>query len=132
MNVWEATIVLLAETNPPVAAAVRAVGANQAGMPLPGLLGWLPEPDRVDLGRAVVLAYRRVPLPAGRLWVHTAESISEVIVGRGGWRAPRGPAERGRVMAAVAGWAQAGGSDPAAVFDLLARTWTADPGHTPT
>lgn len=102
MNAQEATILLLSEINPPVAEAVRCVGSNRGGWPLPGLLGWLPRADRLDLCRAVVLAHDTVGTPE-ILCSGDATSMAEFIHLEGGWRRPR-PKDVAHISEAVVAW----------------------------
>jgi hypothetical protein len=92
------TCALLAEINPPVAAAVRAVGPNSGGLALPGLLGWLPDGDRLDLCRAVLLAE-----PDPDAYGCTAEEMADGIAEYGGWFAPT-PERTDRIEAGYAAW----------------------------
>jgi hypothetical protein len=109
MNAHELTILLLGETNPPVAAVVRCVGSNLAGWPLPGLLGWLPRADRLDLCRAVLLAHDTVGTPHS--WDGDAADMADVIYLDGGWRMPC-PEDRPRIDKAVIAWASGDGRGP--------------------
>lgn len=83
MTVHEHALALLAEVNPPVAAALDAVGCNRVGHPSIGLLGWLPDVDRLDACRAVLLAHRR----AGTEFLHdsAAEIARELRDGPAAW-----------------------------------------------
>lgn len=101
MNVLELTVLFLSETNPPVAAAVRCVGSNRAGWPLPGLLGWLPLADRLDLCRAALLAHDTVGTP--EMMCSDAADMAETIHREGGWRRPR-PEDVAHIYEAVAAW----------------------------
>jgi hypothetical protein len=109
---YERCIAALAETNPAVAAAVRAAGCNRSGWPLPGLLGWLPDGDRLDLARAVVLAHRDTELPAGHSKFTDPVEMAVGIVD-GAWRSHRYAV---RVDEAVLAWSRARGRPDADVL----------------
>lgn len=102
MTPFELTLAALAETNPPVRAAVEAIGPSRAGDPRPGLLGWLPPDDRLDLCRAVCLAHERADTED---WDTTPTALSGFLFGMGAWRRP---GNRDRVTAAHRAWIAAG------------------------
>lgn len=117
------TVAALAEINPPVAAAVRAVGPNRSGNALPGLLIWLPTSDLADLARACWLATG----PEAAQWYgyENAEEFAEDLAIWPGplWR----PSTEERVTEAVIAWSQASDREP--VLDLLtvaAGDWITD------
>lgn len=112
MTATERALALLAEVNPPVAAALGRAGANRAGDPLVGLLGWMPAPDRLDLARAAFLA--RDPEDARRRGVHYEGSpfaLARAIV-EGAWLRPRWAVDEPRLHEAVLAYARARGEEP--------------------
>jgi hypothetical protein len=110
MTALARTVAALAEVNPPVAAAVRAIGPNGSGWPLPGYLGWLPEADLADLGRAFLIGHQ-VPI--------TPLALADACAGlrRNVWRNPRGWQDEASTHEAVIAWSRAAGREP--LVDLL-------------
>lgn len=107
MTALARTVALLAEINPPVAAAVRAIGPNAEGWPLPGLLGWLPETDRLDLGQAVGIAHQDTAWPPGYSFDATPQQLAaDIVVSY--WSGPRGhPGDSERIRAAIGAYLDA-------------------------
>jgi hypothetical protein len=102
-TVLDLTVMALAETNPRAAATVEAAGANRAGHPSLGLLGWLPMPVLREVCRAAILAHRRA---GTEFW---ADDLDEMVrdLARGGlWCTPRAHLEpwASRIDAAGDAW----------------------------
>lgn len=109
MNHLERTVAMLAEVNPPAAAAVRAVGSNGSGHALPGLLGWLHEPDRLDVARACWFAIA----PEGpEVYYDRSPEEMAAWMRRGNWLHPRSAEEEARIDEAVIAWARAADRTP--------------------
>lgn len=105
--VCEATVMLLGETHPPVAAALAAAGCTGDGYPNIGLLGWLPVEDRLAVARAAVVAHHQ----AGTGWPHDCPTEVAWLITHGSWRLDE-PEYVVRCDAAVVAYAQARGVDP--------------------
>lgn len=103
-TVLDLTVMALAETNPRAAAAVEAAGANLAGHPSLGLLGWLPIPILRDVCRAAILAHRRAGTD---FWDGEDAAVMARAIAKGGlWCTPRAHLEpwASRIDAAGEAW----------------------------
>ena len=123
MNHLDRTLALLAETCPPAAAALRAVGSGADGCALPGLVGFMS----LDECRAVMKACRLaadlddlpsyMPVEQGAGWLRSA----------GNWLTTQDRRRVTLVMDAVTAWAHAHGRENALpdILDvqLKRRAW---------
>jgi hypothetical protein len=103
-TVLDLTVMALAETNPRAAATVVAAGANRAGHPSLGLLGWLPMPVLREVCQAAILAHRRA---GTEFWAdEDAVVMSRAIARCGLWCTPRAHLEpwATRIDAAGEAW----------------------------
>lgn len=115
MSHLERTAAALEEINPPVAAAIRVAGTGGAGLALPGLLGWLPPLELLQLTRACWLAGTgwSPPYP-----YESATEMAQVLAALSCWRSPRNETEEAAVHEAVLTWSRLSGRIP--LVDLMA------------
>jgi hypothetical protein len=99
-------VAALAEINPRVAATIDAIGTNATGHPLPGLAGWLPFQDRLDLARALMVVHAQ---PRGCGWENDtdAETLARDIWLTGAWRWPRSGEDQRRMHAGMLAYLRA-------------------------
>lgn len=106
----ERTVLLLREVDPDLAEVVNAVQADSNGEVLVGLLGWLPLPERMRLGRAVYLVHmgdscEHDPKPS-------AQIAKEVAAENAAWRNPLSEECRKRRDAGIRTWTALGHPAP--------------------
>lgn len=106
VTVLDLTVMALAETNPRAAATVEAAGANRAGHPSLGLLGWLPSGALIQVCRAAIFAHRRA---GTEHWdEEDAVDMARGIMRDGLWCTPRASVPRWaeRIQAASDAWSE--------------------------
>lgn len=109
MTVHDDALAALAETTPAAGAALAAAGINASGHPLPGLLGWLPDADLLDVVKACQLAHQTAGTPG---FDGEPEQLAEAVKTGGTWRQPRGVTDVQRIDAAALAWGEAVGRNP--------------------